>query len=98
MPSIFDTLHITFWSLTYITIIVCGVKHPEEHKPMMPYIAGGLNLAWELNALLCYHHYAHIIWTGLDIVILGLNLRNLKAAGQRKLRYIYIYIYIYCAS
>ena len=46
MPSIFDTLQVAFWSLTYITIIACGIKHREEHKPMMPYIAGGLNRAY----------------------------------------------------
>lgn len=93
MSSIFDTLQVAFWSLTYITIIVCGVKHPEEHKPMMPYIAGGLNLAWELNALLLYHHYAHIIWSGLDVVIFVLNCRNLKLSGNRRQ---YICIYIVC--
>lgn len=93
MPSIFDTLQVVFWSLTYITIIACGVKHPEEHKPMMPYIAGGLNLSWELNALLLYHHYAHIIWSGLDVVIFVLNCRNLKLSGNCRQ-----YIYIYCMS
>ena len=88
MSSIFDTLQVAFWSLTYITIIACGVKHPEEHKPMMPYIAGGLNLAWELNALLLYHHYAHIIWSGLDVAVFVLNCRNLKLSGKRR-QYIY---------
>lgn len=97
MPSIFDTLQVVFWSLTYITIIVCGVKHPEEHKPMMPYIAGGLNLAWELNALLLYHHYGHIIWSGLDIMIFVLNLRNLKRHGKHR-QYIYILYVIVAAA
>lgn len=95
MTSIFDTLQVAFWSLTYITIIACGVKHPEEHKPMMPYIAGGLNLSWELNALLLYHHYAHIIWSGLDVVIFVLNCRNLKLSGNCR-QYIYIYIVCLC--
>lgn len=92
MPSIFDTLQVVFWSLTYITIIVCGVKHPEEHKPMMPYIAGGLNLAWELNALLLYHHYGHIIWSGLDIMIFVLNLRNLKRHGKHRQYILYVIV------
>lgn len=95
MSSIFDTLQIAFWSLTYVTIIACGFKHSEERKPMMPYVAGGLNLAWELNALLLYHHYAHIIWSGLDIAIFALNCRNLRTSGKRSQ---YIYIYIYCIS
>lgn len=97
MPAIFDTLQIAFWSLTYITIIVCGVKHPEEHKPMMPYIAGGLNLAWELNALLLYHHYAHIIWSGLNVVIFVLNCRNLKLSGNRR-RYYILYVVAMAAT
>ena len=97
MPSIFDTLQIAFWSFTYITIIACGVKHPEEHKPMMPYIAGGLNLAWELNALLLYHHYGHIIWSGLDIMIFVLNLRNLKRHGKHR-QYIYYILYVIVAA
>lgn len=96
MTSIFDTLQVAFWSLTYITIIACGVKHPEEHKPMMPYIAGGLNLSWELNALLLYHHYAHIIWSGLDVVIFVLNCRNLKLSGNCR-QYIYI-LYVFATE
>lgn len=95
MSSIFDTLQIAFWSLTYVTIIACGFKHSEERKPMMPYVAGGLNLAWELNALLLYHHYGHIIWSGLDIMIFVLNLRNLKRHEKHRQ---YIYIYIVCHS
>ncbi len=96
MSSIFDTLQIAFWSLTYVTIIACGFKHSEERKPMMPYVAGGLNLAWELNALLLYHHYGHIIWSGLDIMIFVLNLRNLKRHEKHR-QYIYI-LYVTVAA
>lgn len=74
-----DTLQISFWSLTYIIIIFWGIKYKKEYPILMPLVAGSLNLAWELNALIISHGFwGHILWIVLDIVIFFLNIRNLK--------------------
>ena len=40
----------------------------------MPLIAGSLNFAWEINALLLSRgFYGHVLWTGLDVLIVFHN-------------------------
>lgn len=46
----------------------------------MPLLAGSLNFAWELNALFkTGGFWGHVIWLLLDVLIISLNIRNLKS-------------------
>ena len=41
----------------------------------MPFIAGLLDFAWEVNAVIVSHGYwAHILWISLDVFILIYNI------------------------
>lgn len=46
---------------------------------MMPLLAGSLNFAWELNALLLSGGmWGHVLWFGLDVFIVILNIASMK--------------------
>ena len=74
-----DTVQITCWSLAYLFIIVNRIKHRYAAMPMDALI---LNSSWELTALIfgiCKNDVfiGHIVWFGLDAVILYFSYRNL---------------------
>ena len=50
----------------------------------MPLVAGSLNFAWEINAVLYSGgYYGHILWTALDIFIIVHNTRLLERKKQK---------------
>ena len=60
----------------------------------MPLIAGSLNFAWEINALLLSRgFYGHVLWTGLDVLIVFHNVRFLEK-GKRKKYLLLIVVFI----
>ena len=60
----------------------------------MPLIAGSLNFAWEINALLLSRgFYGHVLWTGLDVLIAFHNVRFLEK-GKRKKYLLLIVVFI----
>ena len=60
----------------------------------MPLIAGSLNFAWEINALLLSRgFYGHVLWTGLDVLIVVHNVRFLEK-GKRKKYLLLIVVFI----
>lgn len=60
----------------------------------MPLIAGSLNFAWEINALLLSRgFYGHVLWTGLDVLIVFHNVRFLEK-GKRKKYLLSIVVFI----
>ena len=81
---LFDYLQIIFWSITYLLIIIYGIKFKNL---MIPILALILNFSWETVAFikdiylfssLSFAFIGHLIWLGLDLIML----------------IIYIYIYI----
>lgn len=79
-----DHLQIAFWTSAYILIAYYGWRYRKEHILLMPMLAGVMNFAWEINALLISRgNYGHILWTGLDIAIFLHNLRRLPGKKQR---------------
>ena len=51
----------------------------------MPLIAGSLNFAWEINALLLSRgFYGHVLWAVLDIFIVIHNVRFLEKSKRIK--------------
>ena len=63
-------LTVIFWTLAYVIIVLCGIQNRKSHLLLMPLIAGSLNFAWEINALLLsIGFYGHVLWTGLDVLI-----------------------------
>ena len=65
-----DILQITFWSITYVLIIVAGVQSRKIKKLSIPYSACLCNFCWEVCALISSKGFwGHIIWLGLDCII-----------------------------
>ena len=84
MVKVFDYLQIIIWSLTYLFIAICGFVYRKEKLFFMPLIAGGLTIAWEINALLkSQGFWGHIVWLSIDIVILLQNFYFLSSKRRR---------------
>lgn len=91
MDNIFISLPIEemltglFWALTYFLICISGFLSIKIKKPAMPYVAGVLNYAWEVNALVVMHGlWVYTLWFGLDlfVVIFGIYfLDSIKKKG-----------------
>lgn len=74
-----DTVQIAFWSLAYFFVIIYCIKY---HHSAMPLDALILNSAWEITALIfdiCRNDIfiGHIVWFGLDAVILFFSYKDL---------------------
>lgn len=72
---VFDYLQIIFWSITYLLIIIYGIKFK---KLMMPILALILNFSWEIVAfindivrfeLISFAFIGHLIWLSLDLIM-----------------------------
>ena len=86
MHVVMDVLQSVFWSLAYISIIVCGFRYRKEKLAFMPHIAGALNFAWEFHAFLGSGGYwVHTLWLLLDTLILAYNLYILENVRRRVL-------------
>lgn len=86
-----DKLQVIFWSITYVLIICAGFKSQKIIMVSMPYIAGVLNFAWETIALLFVskgNSWGHILWFGLDLMIVYISFKFLKSDHERK-KYIF---------
>ncbi|MBQ9931100.1 MAG: hypothetical protein IJO79_01990 [Firmicutes bacterium] len=82
----FDTLQIIFWSITYILVIVAGTQSWNLRKVSMPYVAGVLNFAWEICALYTSGGFwGHILWLGLDLVIVFFGFQFVSTKKQKTL-------------
>lgn len=80
----YNTLMIIFWSLTYAAIVVYSFVFRRERKVFMPLVAGSLNFAWELLALIQSNGYwGHVVWLILDIFIIGYNVWILEQWRKR---------------
>lgn len=88
-----DTLQVIFWSVTYVLIIIAGFRSTSVRKVSMPYIPGILNFSWEINALIQSGGlWGHILWLGLDCVIVYFGFRYLNTLKQ-KLLYLFMIIF-----
>ena len=86
MYVVMDVLQSVFWSLAYISIIVCGFRYRKEKLVFMPHVAGALNFAWEFHAFLGSGGYwVHTLWLLLDTLILAYNLYILENVRRRVL-------------
>ena len=84
MFQIFDWLQILLWTAVYITVVFNGIKYRHERPLIMPYLPGALNFAWEVNAFSVSGGMpGHILWLGLDTIILVLNIRNIRGWEKR---------------
>ena len=78
-------LTVIFWTLAYVIIVLCGIQNRKSHLLLMPLIAGSLNFAWEINALLLSRgFYGHVLWAVLDIFIVIHNVRFLEKSKRIK--------------
>lgn len=79
-----DVIQVVFWSITYVLIVIAGVKSRKIRKVSMPYAALILNFTWEVCALWCSRgYYSHILWASLDIPIVYFGYRYLKTSDAR---------------
>lgn len=77
-----DYIQITFWSVTYVLIICAGFKSRQISMVSMPYVAGVMNFAWETIALFFESkggNWGHILWFGLDLIIVYFSFKFLKS-------------------
>ncbi len=93
-------MQVSLWSLVYLLIIYFGLRSKDKGSVRMPLFAGGLNFAWEGNALFMFRGWAHLVWFALDLMILALNVRALryrrKSAAQYLLYIAAISIGLFC--
>lgn len=90
MDSIFASLPIeeiltaVFWGLTYLLICISGFLSFRIKKPAMPYSAGVLNYAWEVNALVVAHGlWVYSLWFALDFFIVIFGIYFLDSVKKR---------------
>ena len=83
---LFNHLTVVFWTLVYLIIVLCGIQDRKSHRLLfMPLIAGMLNFAWEINALVISRgFYGHVLWTVLDIFIIFHNVCFLEKSKRGK--------------
>lgn len=87
-------LTVACWTLAYVIIVLCGIQNKKSHLLFMPLIAGSLNFAWEINALLLSRgFYGHVLWTVLDVFIVFHNVHFLEK-GKRKKYLLFIAVFI----
>ena len=87
----FDILQIVFWSVTYILIIIASFQSRYIKKVSMPYIAGVLNFSWEFCALIgSCGFWGHILWFGLDCIIVWFGFCYSRSLKTRLLYFISI--------
>lgn len=80
----FDYLQIIFWSITYLLVIIAGIKGWGSKRISIPYLAVTLNLSWEICAIVVSGGYwGHIAWLGLDCIILFLGFSFLEKKSQK---------------
>lgn len=79
-------LTVVFWTLAYLVIVFCEIQNRKKDRLLfMPLIAGMLNFAWEINALLLSKgFYGHVLWTALDVFILFHNVCFLEKGKRWK--------------
>lgn len=79
-----DTLQIVLWSVTYVLVIIAGFQSRKIKRVSMPYLAGILNFAWEICALLNSRGFwGHALWITLDIFIVFLGICFAKSNKHR---------------
>ncbi len=79
-----NILTIVFWIFTYLLIIISGYHSRSIKRVSMPYVAGVLNFAWEACAVFSSHGYwGHILWLGLDFIIVYFGFRFLTTNKQK---------------
>ena len=79
-----DTLQILLWSITYILIIIASFKNFAQRTISIPIVACILNFSWELVALINSEGFwAHIVWAGLDVLIIYFALRSFGKARDK---------------
>ena len=89
-----DNLQALFWCITYVLVIIAGFKSQRFKKISMPYLAGVLNFAWEFTALNLSRgsNLIHILWFGLDLIIVYIGYRFLEDKKKKLLYLTVIFI------
>lgn len=88
-----ETLTALFWALTYLLICISGFLSCKIKKMAMPYVAGVLNYAWEVNALVVAHGlWMYSLWFGLDLFIIIFGIYFLKSVKMKSIYIISIII------
>lgn len=89
MPSIIDDiLTVIFWTITYLFIVYAGFRSHSIKRVSMPYIAGILNIAWEICALYWISGFwGYILWLAIDLFIVYFGIRFLDSK-IKKIAYI----------
>jgi len=68
--GIWGILTVLFWAITYILIVLAGILSKKEKQVSMPYVAGVLNVAWEIAATIhTKGNPCFIVWFGIDVLI-----------------------------
>lgn len=84
-----DVLQVIFWTATYVSVIFYGIKYRNPPSLLMPLLAGTLNFAWEVNALIYRFevlgklNWGCLVWAILDIAIYILNIRYLIIKSKK---------------
>ena len=72
------------WTATYVVIVYNGIKYRKERTIIMPLLPGALNYAWETNALIVSKGmWGHILWLGLDTIIVLINFGNIRKKSSK---------------
>ncbi len=76
----------SFWSITYLLIVIFSIKYHKSKRIYMPLISGAMNFGWEIHALIMSNGYwMHVIWLLLDVVIISYNFYALQGWKKRVL-------------
>lgn len=82
--GLWGLLTVIFWSITYILIVIAGFLSQREEKVSMPYVAGVLNVAWEVAAMIYTKgNPGFIAWFFIDIFIVLWGVLFLPSAKKR---------------
>lgn len=79
-----DSVQNLIWSFAYVLIIIAGWRSREQKLVSMPYVAGVLNIGWELCALQqSQGAWGHVLWLGLNSIIYTIGFFSLKNRKQK---------------
>lgn len=90
-----DILIVSFWSVTYVLILVNQISTFGGQKVFIPFIAVSLNVAWEINAAVQSHGFwGHLLWLGLDTLIFFFTAITIWRKERKNILYPIVYFLI----
>lgn len=91
--GIWGLLTVLFWSITYVFIAIAGFYSKKEKKVSMPYVAGVLNAAWEVAAIIhTGGNPGFIVWFIIDVFIMFWGFCFLTSAKKKILYSVSIFL------